>query len=208
MTARKHRQPPAPAERSNYRDHGRRRFTVRWRSYDNGYTETSELHVTPDPSGPALSSLLPDGRHAPVLDVDAPVRARYSPDGTTQVTFSGRFRARRVATELGGLVSAGLVDELTGRVVADLAAQPWWRRVRSVTVTFPYPVEALASKTPGHHHLLAQTELTWEQTRTLAVGLAAAGLCDPAHVAATWRDTAGAPMGGRHLEFIYVDQPL
>lgn len=138
----------------------------------------STIKVTP--KGSALTSRLPDGRHAPVLDVDRPVTCEPHPDGTL-VTVTGSFSVRKVATALGQLVSAGLVHPYTTAMVLD-APVTWWQkalgRFGQVPLLLPYEVVAVPSKTAGHHHLLVQSPMPWDDAKALAKGLANAGVVD------------------------------
>ena len=156
------------------------------------------LQWQPDPFGSALSSLLPDGRHAPVLDVDRPITVTSTPTGT-RVRFEGRFAHRAALLGLTQLVLFGLVHESTWAEVDRLRAVTRLGRLRcqrAITVDFGYEVLAAPSKTPGHHHLLSEASMAWDEASPLAYWLGRAHL-------AGHRDATDSSAS----DFMYVELP-
>lgn len=130
------------------------------------YGDYDEDVWEPSPDGRLQSSALPGGDHAPVLDVDRPIVATATPTGTTLTVPDVRaWRARRV---LDRLTATGLLAEPAPAVPAD--ARPWHRV--PVTFTLPGQVHVHPSRTPGHHHVLVNTPMSWAQMHTLVSALA------------------------------------
>lgn len=178
------------------------RFDIHTYAEETPYTSRVYQTARADERGECLSSLLPDGNHAPVLDVDRHVTATPVGDRDYAVTFTGWWTFRlRLIFNLESLIKLGHVSSATHAEVDRLRAVRGLRRLlpeRTVTVTFPYEVVALPSRTRGHFHLLCQTTTDWNSARSLATYLGACGLVDAEHVHASTSSEG---------DFMYVRQP-
>lgn len=179
---------------------------TRSQSEDMYYRVYSHDSVNWDPTGPALTSLLPDGSHAPVLDVDGPIVDIAPTREGYAVTFEGRFNPRNMRENVSHLVRHQHLDRTTLKFLTQAERDAQARRLLGlplrphltwVTLVFPYPVLAPGSKTPGHHHLMCQTSMAWERAKELAKYLSAAGLVDHRFC----RISAEG-------DFMYVNRPL
>lgn len=134
-------------------------------------------------SGDLLTSTLPDGQHAPVLDIDQPIRVSTDVHGQPTILHANLRPtvAYRIARRLGGL---GLIDAEQVehyRAQAPFRAQFSRQRI-DVAYLLPFPMVARPSRTQGHFHLYVETAMTWDAAIDLVDALR--GLVD-----AKWADT-------------------
>lgn len=156
-----------------------------------GYDYVDVNVWTVDPKGPLLSSLITTGGHAPVLDVDRPVKVLDpdSPGVGTRLQVPGltTWRAARIASRLS---EHGFTAESFAPAVADLRAQARWHPMRRVTAVFDLnlPLIVLDSKTTGHHHVLVEKAMSWNNAAALMNSLR--GVVDQ-----RWATSAGSRTG-------------
>lgn len=74
-------------------------------------------------------------------------------------------------------------------VITSLVAEPFPppADVHRPVLDIDVPVTLLSSSTPGHHHLLIDKPMTWEQYKDLLVALKLAGIVEGGYVAASER---------------------
>lgn len=169
-------QPVAPLPRQ------RGDFVTDWDMDGYGYLDGPYTTWTANPEGRLVTSALPDGRHAPVLDIDVPIRVESDDTGAPRLlVFQGRVRdAARIMRALNRL---GLVpdDDRFLLWYETKTRQYRWgplsRQARDdcrggvQSLPMPFPMTVQDSRTPGHHHLYVEEAMPWKEAYAYAQAL-------------------------------------
>jgi hypothetical protein len=159
------------------RTHGstlpRKRATYETSSYVHGYDSYEDTYWVWTMTGDLLTSLLPDGSHAPVLDIDRPVSAtRATGEHGSVLTVPGLtlWQAAKVASRM---VAAGFCEPVAADLAADLRGRRWRTPFTRTTLVLPLTLDflVLPSTSAGHSHVLVENVMSHARMTDLVKAL-------------------------------------
>lgn len=171
--------PPAPSRTVPVLE--RRRGTYKRAWFGEGYVVFQQNVWEWDEHGDMVTSALPHGMHAPVLDVDIPVTVERDTNGIhsyLSIPNLTTVRAARIARKVSGTFGTPGIPgapQTLANLTRDAVLHP--RSRVTLHLTLALTIEALPSKTAGNQHLYVQNELSWRHTAALVRALD--GVVDP-----------------------------
>lgn len=143
--------------------------------YDDYGDRQENITSTTEEDGELIASLTTDGKHAPALDIDFPVRAEK--DGTTTklvIEGTGPVLAKDWLKLQKALVGADFIRADT--VIREFSWMNEAAKKEQFLATLPplileVPITLLESTTPGHFHLYIERKISWAKYKKILKAL-------------------------------------